>query len=187
MTDEQAGAAPDTGPVLEANGDAPTGAPSQAGPAWVVAPAEAAAETAPRCPWCSAVLQADDLAVCPSCGATLSAPTASDAPDEVPGLSAVRAELLARQRRLERPKRRGLRALFGGGDTSAPIEPPSQAELEAIAPPDEAVRREMIRLELEAALAAARGEVTPPEADAEDPSGTPGASGGATDGDVSGS
>ncbi len=108
----------------------------------------------PRCPWCSGPLDAPQAERCPSCGANLqSAPEQ----DDVPGVTAVRPELLVRARRMEQPRRRGLRALFGGEEPA--VEPPSQAELAALAPPDEAVRREMLRLELEAAVAEAHGEV----------------------------
>lgn len=104
---------------------------------------------APRCPWCSAVLERADAATCPSCGANLLEPTGVS----VPGVTAIDAEALARRHsELRAPS--GIVGMLSGDDTGAP----SEAELPALAPPDEAVRREMLRMELDAQLATLTAE-----------------------------
>jgi hypothetical protein len=99
-----------------------------------------------RCPWCSAPVASLDDATCGACGATLH----GDAAIEVPGLTALDMEHATRAA-APRKVRRTFGALFVGGDNAIP--PPSEAELPAIAPPDPEVRREMLRLELDAELA----------------------------------
>ncbi|HEX8939536.1 MAG TPA: hypothetical protein VF763_05175 [Candidatus Limnocylindrales bacterium] len=121
-------------------------------------------QAVPRCPWCSAVLTKAAATTCPACGATL-VDSGDAAIDAVPGVTAVSPDLEARARRFELPRRRGLRGLFGGDDTPATEEPPP-APPSALAPPDPEVRREMLRLELEAAVANAQGEVAALQAEA---------------------
>ncbi len=111
----------------------------------------------PRCPWCSAALPAPDAAVCPVCGARL-----VEAPGvEVPGVTAVDPALLAAAA-APRKIRRSLGSLLVGNDDEIPF--PSEAELPALAPPDAEVRREILRLEMEARLASQRAEGSPWEA-----------------------
>jgi hypothetical protein len=104
------------------------------------------------CPWCSAVLPAPDAAVCPSCEARL----VEEREVEIPGVTSVYPELIAAAAAPRRVKRT-FGSLFVGEDNSVP--PPSEAELPALAPPDADVRREMLRLELDARLAALQAEV----------------------------
>lgn len=106
-------------------------------------------DAAPRCPWCSAVLERADVATCPSCGAHLQEPTGVT----VPGVTAIDSEALARRHsELRAPS--GIVGMLSGEGTGVP----SEAELPALAPPDEAVRREMLRMELDAKLATLTAE-----------------------------
>jgi hypothetical protein len=116
-------------------------------------------ESAPfRCPWCSAVLPAPDLEDCPSCGATLTA--ASEA--ALPGVTAIDHEAIARGAReaIRQPRSRLFSWLSGdyGEEAAAPSG--------AIAPPDAAVRREMLRLQVQAELADRQAEADSIIADA---------------------
>jgi len=100
--------------------------------------------TAPRCQWCSAPLPAADLDTCPSCGATL-----STAPDtgEIRGVTTLDTEAILRSRSdVNRPRSRLLSFITG----EEPVELGGPEEAESLAPPDDAVRREMLRLQFEA-------------------------------------
>ena len=100
--------------------------------------------TAPRCQWCSAPLPAADLETCPSCGATL-----STAPDtgEIRGVTTLDTEAILRSRSdVNRPRSRLLSFITG----EEPVELGGPEEAESLAPPDDAVRREMLRLQFEA-------------------------------------
>jgi hypothetical protein len=100
--------------------------------------------TAPRCQWCSAPLPAADLDICPSCGATL-----SSAPDtgEIRGVTTLDTEAILRSRsEASRPRSRLLSFITG----EEPVELGGPEEAESLAPPDDAVRREMLRLQFEA-------------------------------------
>ncbi len=111
-------------------------------------------EAGMRCPWCSARVESLEEATCGACGATLH----GDPDVEVPGVTAIDGEH-ALQAAAPRKVRRTFGSLFVGRDDQIP--PPSQAELPALAPPDGEVRREMLRLQLDAELAdlAARAAV----------------------------
>jgi hypothetical protein len=106
----------------------------------------------PVCPWCSASLPAAEVAVCPSCEARL---VGSD-DIEIPGLTAVDPALLAVAAAPRKVKRTFGSLLVGNDDE---IPPPSEAEMPALARPDADVRREILRLEMEARLVALRAEV----------------------------
>ena len=106
--------------------------------------ADPTTDTAPRCQWCSAPLPAADLDTCPSCGATL-----SSAPDtgEIRGVTTLDTEAILRSRsEASRPRSRLLSFITG----EEPVELGGPEEAESLAPPDEDVRREMLRLQLEA-------------------------------------
>ena len=96
------------------------------------------------CPWCSTPLPAAGAETCPSCGAQL----IPDTDAQVPGVTAIDAEVIVRAARNPAPQRRSrLLAWISGeydGESEAPAPPGS------VSPPDNAVRREMLRLELEA-------------------------------------
>ena len=100
--------------------------------------------TAPRCQWCSAPLPAADLETCPTCGATL-----ASAPDtgEIRGVTTLDTEAILRSRSdASRPRSRLLSFITG----EEPVELGGPEEALSLAPPDDAVRREMLRLQLEA-------------------------------------
>jgi hypothetical protein len=119
-----------------------------------------AAAPMPRCNWCSAVLPSDHETICPSCGATL----VGEGDTAVPGLTAIDAEAILRNARGAKPKSRSRLLGWISGDYDDGGE--ASAAPGSLAPPDEAVRREMLRLELEAQVANAEAEVGALEADA---------------------
>jgi hypothetical protein len=98
-----------------------------------------------RCPWCSAELSIPGAETCESCGAALV--SASGADQEIRGVTTLDPEAIIRGKS-DPPRQRNRILSFITGDTeSAAVEP---VDLDAIAPPDNAVRREMLRLQLEA-------------------------------------
>jgi hypothetical protein len=101
------------------------------------------------CPWCSAALT-PDATVCPSCGANLVA----DGDPNVPGVTAIDAASLVRSKATPQPRNRLLSWISGEYQPDLP----SKAESQAIAPPDDEVRREILRLELEAEVANLQAE-----------------------------
>ncbi len=106
--------------------------------------------TAPRCPWCSAELPSADLATCPSCGASLQ----SEGDKQVPGLTAIDPmAVIEGAREPRRPRNRLIAWLSGDTEEPAPV-----GNRDALAPPDAAVRREMLRLQMEAELSAMSAE-----------------------------
>jgi len=109
--------------------------------------------TADICPWCSATLPSADEVDCPSCGATLT----GDVDPQVPGLTAIDAQAIARasQAPIRQQRSRLLSWISGEYDTDVEAAP---ADSEALAPPDEAVKREILRLELEAEVANLQAE-----------------------------
>jgi hypothetical protein len=120
----------------------------------------------PICPWCSAALPAADVADCPSCQARLVEPLDV----VIPGVTAVDPVLLAAAA-APRKVKRTFGSLFVGDDNEIP--PPSEAEMPALARPDPEVRREILRLEMEARLVALKAEVASWDADDEVASGRP--------------
>lgn len=106
-----------------------------------------------RCPWCSAPLADAAAERCPSCGATLV--SAGGTEPQLPGVTQLDAEAIIRARsEVTRPRSRLLSFLTGAEapETGAP------ASAESIARPPADVRREMLRLQLEAEQAAADAE-----------------------------
>jgi hypothetical protein len=99
-----------------------------------------------RCPWCSTPVESLEDATCVACGATLH----GNSTVEIPGVTAIDSAHASRAT-APRKTRRTFGSLFVGGDDGIP--PPSQAELPALAMPDPEVRREMLRLQLDAELA----------------------------------
>ncbi|MBI2763938.1 MAG: hypothetical protein HYX54_09360 [Chloroflexi bacterium] len=108
----------------------------------------------PRCPWCSAILSSADDARCPSCSAAL-----RDAADkELPGVTAIDHEAILRSRKPP-AKPGGLIGWLSGSYQEAPEASPAP---ETFSPPDPAVKREMLRMELaaiEARVEAQRAEI----------------------------
>jgi hypothetical protein len=114
------------------------------------------------CPWCSAPLPDPATDRCPSCGAALTA--VADAPSEIKGVTTLDTEAILRARSEEGRSQRGNRLMsFITGempvDASAPASPDVFAK-----PPDE-VRREMLRLQLEAERADLTAETVALKAD----------------------
>lgn len=101
------------------------------------------------CPWCSTPLGPDPV-TCPSCGAALT----GDEEPHVPGVTTIDQKSAAAKRRPTKSPSRLMAWI--AGDTQDDI--PSEAEAQAIAPPDLEVRREIMRLELEAEVAHLQAE-----------------------------
>ena len=115
---------------------------------------------APRCTWCSAVLPSNHETVCPSCGATL----LGDGETQVPGLTAIDAEAILRNARASKAKPRSRILSWISGEYDE--DQGATADHDSLAPPPAAVRREILRLELEAQVANAQAEVEAMAADA---------------------
>lgn len=99
------------------------------------------------CPWCSAAVTAE-TAVCPSCDAIL----IPEQEHDLPGLTSVDEAAM----REKRPAQRGrFLSWLGGDSTDQPVAP---VEMQAIAPPDADVQREILRLELEAHISNLQAE-----------------------------
>ncbi len=124
--------------------ESPKADPPKADPPMIPLPPPA--DPGARCPWCSAPVTGPDAVTCSSCGATLH----GDAEVEVPGVTAIDDQHASRAS-APRKVRRSFGSLFVGGDEAIP--PPSEAELPALAMPAADVRREMLRLRLDAELA----------------------------------
>jgi hypothetical protein len=104
------------------------------------------------CPWCSANYTGDPE-TCPSCGAALAVDPATD--PALPGVTAIDAAAIVRAKTpVARPRNRLLSWISG----DYPDDTPSVTEAGALAPPDLDVRREMLRLELEAEVANLQAE-----------------------------
>jgi hypothetical protein len=104
------------------------------------------------CPWCSAPFTGDPE-TCPTCGAALSVDPTTDS--ALPGLTAIDAAAIVRAKTpVARPRNRLLSWISG----EYPDEVASPAVAGALAPPDADVRREMLRLELEAEVANLQAE-----------------------------
>lgn len=115
--------------------------------------------TASICPWCSASYTGTPE-TCPSCGAALAEGPSNGEP--VPGLTTIDAAAIVRSKDPVKKTRRGLLGWISG---EYPDEVPTKADAEAIAPPDLAVRREILRLELEAEVANLQAEADAMKAD----------------------
>lgn len=102
-------------------------------------PVEANEDTGPRCPWCSAAITADDV-TCPSCGAALH----EDGEHEIPGVTQVDPKSAA----LQNPEPSGGGVI--GWLSGEYVPDPTPAELASVEPPTDAVRREMLKIEVEA-------------------------------------
>ena len=107
------------------------------------------------CPWCSARYTGEPD-TCPSCGAALAVDPATD--PALPGLTAIDADAILRNARTaNRSRPRGGR-LLSWISGEYPDDTPTASEVGALAPPDADVRREMLRLALEAEVANLQAE-----------------------------
>ncbi len=107
----------------------------------------------PICPWCSAELPSNQESTCPSCGATLIGETEA----AVPGVTAIDAEAIVRGARGATPERRSRLLTWITGEDDAELETPAAPG--SLDPPPPEVRREMLRMELEAVVADLQAEV----------------------------
>jgi hypothetical protein len=115
-------------------------------------PTTEGAAAAAVCPWCSATYTgAPEL--CPSCNATLVGDAALD--PSLPGLTAIDAAAIVRAKQ-SMPKQRNRLLSWISGEY--PDEGGSPADAAALAPPADAVRREILRLQLEAEVASLQAE-----------------------------
>jgi hypothetical protein len=106
-----------------------------------------------RCPWCSAPLASGDEVSCPSCGAILT----SDTEPQVPGVTAIDAEAIVRGVRATSPPRRSRLLSWISGEVSEDEES-APAPHESLALPPVEVRREILRMELEAEISDLQAE-----------------------------
>jgi hypothetical protein len=123
----------------------------------------------PPCPWCSAALT-PGVSTCPACGANLAADDAA----EIPGVTEIDKTAVGVARPPAIPRGRW-RAWITGENVGDALTP---ADVKAIAPPDQAVRAEIRRLERAALLArlqADTDDAMPRPADVADASGVPAA------------
>jgi hypothetical protein len=119
----------------------------------------AAGSGASVCPWCSATYTGDPEA-CPSCGAALTVDPATD--PSLPGVTAIDPAAIVRAKApVARPRSR-LLSWISGDYIDDGLSP---AEAGALAPPDDAVRREMLRLALQAEVADLQAEADAIRAD----------------------
>ncbi len=110
------------------------------------------------CPWCSAPLPNPDVERCPTCNAALHGSTEQS----VPGLTALDAEALIRAKTPTRQRSR-LLSWFGGDTPDDAISP---ADAGAIALPDQAVKVEMLRLQIASDIANLQAEAVAIQTDA---------------------
>ena len=104
------------------------------------------------CPWCSATYTGEPEH-CPSCGAVLAVDPATD--PSLPGLTSIdTAAILNAKNPTPRSRNRIMSWISG----DYPDEAGDPADAGALAPPDLAVRREILRLELEAEVANLQAE-----------------------------
>jgi hypothetical protein len=105
----------------------------------------------PRCMWCSAELPSDSEITCPTCGATL----IGEGDNQVPGVTAIDAEAIIRAGRDSKPRPRSRLMSWISGEY---VEEEKPAPPGSLTPPPPEVRREMLRLELEAQVANLQAE-----------------------------
>jgi len=114
-----------------------------------------------RCPWCSAELPAPNVEQCLSCGATLNSATGTE--PQLPGVTTLDPEAILRARsEVTRPRSRILSFITG----EVSVDAGDETDAASIAPPSNEVRREMLRLQLEAELADLEAETVALKADA---------------------
>ena len=111
----------------------------------------------PECPWCSASFDPGQT-VCSSCGANLTGDERSD----IPGVTEIDKAAVGVARPPAITSRSRWRAWISG-DSSDTL---TASEAKAVAPPDDAVREEMLRLELQAQVARLQAETDALLADA---------------------
>lgn len=103
------------------------------------------------CPWCSTPYQGP-ADTCPSCGATIEGDTVDPS---LPGLTAIDAAAIVRAKQ---PTTRSRNRFLSWISGEYPDEEARPTDASALAPPDLEVRREILRLELEAEVANLQAE-----------------------------
>lgn len=106
----------------------------------------------PHCMWCSAELPSDSEVTCQSCGATL----IGEGDSQVPGVTAIDAEAIVRGARAARTKPKSRLMSWISGEYDADEDRPAPPG--SLSPPPPDVRREMLRLELQAQVANLQAE-----------------------------
>ena len=104
------------------------------------------------CPWCSATYTGEPEH-CPSCGAVLAVDPATD--PSLPGLTSIDTAAILNAKTPTPRSRNRLLSWISGEYPDEAIDP---ADAGALAPPDRLVRREILRLELEAEVANLQAE-----------------------------
>jgi hypothetical protein len=118
-----------------------------------------AAFTVPHCPWCSAEIT-PGAQMCARCGAALVEPDAA-----VPGVTAIDTQAISRTTRAVTTVRRSRLLSWISGDFPEDDETPARPGTLGPPPPD--VRREMLRLEIEAEYANLKAEAESLNSEAE--------------------
>ena len=114
-----------------------------------------------RCPWCSTELPDPTAEQCPTCGAMLIA--SPDAGGDIKGVTTLDTEAILRARsEVSRPRSNRLLSFITG---EVPQEEPASASPGSVAPPDNAVRLEMLRLQAAAETADLEAEAVALKAD----------------------
>jgi hypothetical protein len=121
----------------------------------------------PRCMWCSAELPSDNEVTCPSCGATL----IGEGDTQLPGVTAIDAEAIVRAGRPIKTSSRSRLMSWISGDYDDDADEPAPPG--SLSPPPPEVRREILRLELEAQVANLQAEADSMAAEAAVESGVP--------------
>src|SRR5688572_8748896 len=113
---------------------------------------QSGAADASICPWCS-TRYTGEPETCPGCGAVLAVDPATD--PSLPGLTAIDTAAIVRAKT---PATRSRNRILSWISGEYPDEAGTVADAGALAPPDLAVRREILRLELEAEVANLQAE-----------------------------
>ncbi len=99
-----------------------------------------------HCPWCSVLLPEPGVEQCPACGAALTA--VPNSPAEIKGVTTLDTEAILRARsEVSKPRYNRLMSFITG---EVPVDTSTPAAAEVFAPPPEDVRREMVRLQMDA-------------------------------------
>jgi hypothetical protein len=129
-------------------------------------PAEATEDTGPRCPWCSSAISADAV-TCPNCGAALH----EDGEHEIPGVTQVDPHSAS----VQNPEPAGGGVI--GWLSGEYVPDPTPAELASVEPPTDAVRREMLKIEVDALRAELEAREAEREIEEREAAGNAGAAG----------
>jgi len=108
--------------------------------------AESMSDPITHCPWCSVLLPEPGVEQCPACGAALTA--VPNSPAEIKGVTTLDTEAILRARSsLSQPRGNRFLSFITG---EIPVDTSTPAAAEVFAPPPEDVRREMVRLQMDA-------------------------------------